>query len=51
MTWIDTVLVVGIVGFLILIVWSKVMGQSMLDTVIEIKSIAVTVFTGGKVDG
>lgn len=51
MTWVDTMIVVGIVGFLVLIVWSKIMGQSMLDTFLEIKSILTLIFTGGKVDG
>ena len=35
--WTDTLIVVLIIVFLILIVWSRIMGQRMLDTVVEIK--------------
>lgn len=35
--WTDTFIVILIVTFLILIVWSRIMGQRMLDTVVEIK--------------
>ena len=34
----DTALVIIILLFLVLIVWSKIMGQRMLDTFKEIKS-------------
>lgn len=37
MTATDTILVFMIITFLILIIWSKVMNQSMLDTVLEIR--------------
>ena len=37
MAWLDILLVVLIITFIILIVWSKIMGQRMLDTVVEIK--------------
>ena len=33
----DTSIVIFIILFIILIVWSKVMQQSMLDTVVEIR--------------
>ena len=39
MNWIDVILVVSIITFIVLIVWSKIMGQRMLDTVLEIKEI------------
>jgi len=35
----DTLITFSIIFFLILIVWSRVMGQKMLDTIIEIKEI------------
>lgn len=35
----DTLLVFGIIIFIILIVWSRVMDQRMYDTVMEIKDI------------
>ena len=38
MAWLDTFLVIAIIVFLILIVWSRIMGQRMLDTVVEIKN-------------
>ena len=37
MTWVDVFLVVIIVLFIILIVWSRIMGQRMIDTITEIK--------------
>ena len=37
MTWLDVSIVIVIVLFLILIVWSRIMHQTMLDTVTEIK--------------
>lgn len=37
MSFTDTALVVGIVLFLVLIIWSRVMDQRMYDTVIEIR--------------
>ena len=37
MTWVDTVLVFSIISFLILIIWSRVQQQRMLDTLNEIK--------------
>jgi len=36
MTWVDTSLVIIIVLFLILLIWSRIMGQKMLDTFKEI---------------
>ena len=41
MAWLDTLLIIIILTFLILIVWSRVMGQSMKDTILEIKDIIV----------
>jgi hypothetical protein len=41
MAWLDTSLVIIILTFLILIVWSRVMHQSMKDTVLEIKDIII----------
>ena len=43
MTWIDTSLVIIIILFIVLLVWSKIMGQRMLDTVLEIKEIVLEV--------
>ena len=37
MTWIDTALVVIIILFIILMIWSKMQQQRMLDTLNEIK--------------
>lgn len=37
MASVDTFLVIIIVLFIILLVWSRVMQQSMLDTLVEIK--------------
>lgn len=37
MTWVDTALVIIIILFLIMIIWSRVMGQRMIDTFNEIK--------------
>lgn len=37
MAWLDVSLVILIILFIILLVWSKIMQQSMLDTVVEIK--------------
>ena len=39
MMWVDTLLVIIIILFIILIVWSRVMGQRMIDTITEIKEI------------
>lgn len=41
--WINTLLAVVIVLLIILIVWSKIMHQSILDTVKEIKDIVTEV--------
>ena len=45
MTLIDTAIVLFIVLFLTLITWSKIMGQRVYDTVIEIKDILKSIFT------
>lgn len=37
MAWLDVSLVILIILFIIMLVWSKVMQQSMVDTLIEIK--------------
>ena len=42
-TIVDTLIPVGVIVFIILIVWSRVQNQSMLDTVNEIKEM----FKGG----
>tara|TARA_R100000093_G_scaffold35586_1_gene18799 strand:- start:2842 stop:2988 length:147 start_codon:yes stop_codon:yes gene_type:complete len=38
--FLDTALVILIMLFIFLIVWSRIMGQKMLDTLIEIKTFA-----------
>jgi len=43
MPFLDTVLVIVIIGFLILLTWSRVMKQTMLETVKEI----MEMFKGG----
>lgn len=43
-TLLDTVLVVVILAFLGLVVWSRVMNQSMYDTAMEIKDIFKGIF-------
>ena len=43
MTWFDIALVVVILTFLILIIWSRVQDQTMLDTVVEIKEIIAVI--------
>ena len=48
MALVDTFIVLTIVIFLILLTWSKVMDQSMLDTVKEIFEIFGTIFGGNK---
>ncbi len=37
MSWLDTTLVFGIITFIILMIWSKLQQQRMLDTLNEIK--------------
>lgn len=37
MVGIDTVILILLIVIIILLIWSRVMGQSVLDTVIEIK--------------
>ena len=44
MPWTQTALAVGIVLFIILLVWSRVQGQTMLDTVKEIRDIVMLLF-------
>jgi hypothetical protein len=46
MAWVETGITIFIVTFLILLVWSRVQSQSMLDTVKEIIEIFKTI--GGK---
>lgn len=46
MPTLDTILVVTIILFIILLVWSRVMDQSMLDTLREIKEFISEVFGG-----
>jgi len=46
MAWLDTFLVISIILFLILIVWSRIMGQRMLDTIVEIKEILASLKGG-----
>mgnify|MGYP007071579933 CR=1 FL=1 len=50
MTWVDTLLVFSIVFFLIILVWAKVMNQSIYDTVMEIIDILKKIFSGGTSD-
>jgi hypothetical protein len=47
MSWGDTLTIVCVLGFIGLLIWSKLQGQTMLDTVKEIKDIFVVIF-GGK---
>jgi hypothetical protein len=37
MTWLDTFLVVTIITFIILMIWSKLQQQQMIDTLGEIR--------------
>lgn len=37
MTWLDTTLVILIITFIILMIWSKLQHQEMLDTLNEIR--------------
>lgn len=39
MALLDTVLVIAILLFIILIIWSRIMGQKMYDTILEIRDI------------
>lgn len=48
MSNVDVLLVFIIIILLILIIWSRLMGQTVLDTVVEIKNIFLAIFTGGK---
>ena len=48
MSLLDGTIVSGIVLFLILLVWSRVMDQTMLDTFNEIKAMILGVFSGGE---
>lgn len=41
MTWVDTVIPLLIIVFLILIVWSKIQHQTMKETIFEIRDILV----------
>lgn len=43
MATLDTFIVVFIVVFLALLIWSRVMDQSMLDTVVEIKDMVTEI--------
>lgn len=46
MVWYNTAITVGIIVFIILIVWSRVMNQKMLDTVLEIKEMIARAIGG-----
>ena len=46
MTFLDTVLVFGVLFLIVLLVWSRVMQQTMLQTVVEIKEILKGAFAG-----
>lgn len=37
MGWLDTTLVIAIIGLILLLTWSRVMDQTMTDTLNEIK--------------
>jgi len=37
MSWVDSLLVISIIGFIILMIWSKLQQQRMLDTLNEIR--------------
>lgn len=39
MAWLDTVLPLGIILFIILLVWSKMQHQSIKETIFEIRDI------------
>lgn len=39
MSAIDTIISLVIIALLLLVIWSRVMGQTMYDTIIEIKEI------------
>lgn len=46
MTFMETMLAIGVVLFIALIVWSRIQDQKMLDTANEIKEIAKSWFGG-----
>jgi len=48
MAWLDTLLVIIILVLTILILWSKMMNQKVLDTVLEIKEILKNINPVGK---
>ena len=45
MSWVDTSITVGLIGFMILLVWARVQHQTMKDTILEIKETIVELFT------
>lgn len=46
MVWYNTAIAIGIIVFIILVVWSRVMHQTMLDTVMEIKEMLSRAVSG-----